>query len=152
MTSTAEIDRRSLLASAAAIGGAFVLGFELPIRSDAVHAADGAAEINAWIVIHPDESITLRYPRAEMGQGSYTALPMLLAEELECDWSKVKVEIVEPAVKSQAQPHLWRHVLDWQPHGPRVTGLRAQGGRRGTRNTYRRCRPGMECARAGVPG
>jgi isoquinoline 1-oxidoreductase beta subunit len=83
MTSIQEIDRRSLLASAAAIGGAFVLGFELPIRSDTVRAADGAPEINAWIVIHPDDSVTLRYPRAEMGQGSYTALPMLLAEELE---------------------------------------------------------------------
>jgi isoquinoline 1-oxidoreductase beta subunit len=98
MTFIPKIDRRSLLASAAAIGGAFVLGFELPIRSDTAHAANGAPEINAWIVIHPDDSITLRYPRAEMGQGSYTALPMLLAEELECDWSKVKVEIVEPAV------------------------------------------------------
>src|ERR1700738_2914924 len=98
MTFIPKIDRRSLLASAAAIGGAFVLGFELPIRSDTAHAANGAPEINAWIVIHPDDSITLRYPRAEMGQGSYTALPMLLAEELECDWSKGKVETVEPAV------------------------------------------------------
>ncbi len=98
MTSIHEIDRRSLLASAAAIGGAFVLGFELPIRSDTARAADGAPEINAWVVVHPDDSVTLRYPRAEMGQGSYTALPMLLAEELECAWSKVKVEIVEPAV------------------------------------------------------
>ena len=96
MTASQAIDRRSFLASAAA--GTFVLGFEIPIRPDPVRAAEGAPEINAWVVIHPDDSVILRYPRAEMGQGSYTAVPMMLAEELECDWSKVTVEIVEPAV------------------------------------------------------
>jgi isoquinoline 1-oxidoreductase beta subunit len=96
MTVMQEIDRRSFLASTAAVGGAFVLGFELPVRS--ARGADEAPEINAWVIVHPDDSIVLRYPRAEMGQGSYTAVPMMLAEELECDWSKVKVEIVEPAV------------------------------------------------------
>ena len=96
MTATGQIDRRSLLASTAAAGGAFVLGFECPVPE--AHAAEDGPEINAWVVIHPDDSIILRYPRAEMGQGSYTALPMMLADELECDWSKVKVEIVEPAV------------------------------------------------------
>src|SRR6516162_48736 len=97
MTATGQIDRRSLLASTAAAGGAFVLGFELPVP-DIAHAAEDGPEINAWVIIYPDDGIILRYPRAEMGQGSYTAVPMMLAEELECDWSKVKVEIVEPAV------------------------------------------------------
>ena len=98
MTAIREIDRRSFLASTAAIGGAFVLGFEFPLPPDAARAAEDGPEINAWVIIHPDDSVVLRYPRAEMGQGSYTAVPMMLAEELECDWSKVNVEIVEPAV------------------------------------------------------
>ena len=49
-------------------------------------------EIDAWIAIDPDDSILIRYQRSEMGQGSMTALPMIIAEELQCDWSKVRVE------------------------------------------------------------
>src|SRR5258707_6118793 len=49
-------------------------------------------EIDAWIAIDPDDSILIRYQRSEMGQGSMTALPMMIAEELQCDWSKVRIE------------------------------------------------------------
>jgi len=49
-------------------------------------------EIDAWIAIDPDDSILIRYQRSEMGQGSMTALPMIIAEELQCDWSKVRIE------------------------------------------------------------
>src|SRR5262249_34881061 len=96
MTATGQIDRRSFLVSTAAAAGGFVVGFELPVP-DMAHAVEDGPEITAWFIIHPDGSITLRSPRAERGQGIYTAVPMMLAEELECDWSKVKVEIVEPA-------------------------------------------------------
>ena len=50
-------------------------------------------EIDAWIAIDPDDSILIRYQRAEMGQGSMTALPMIVTEELQCDWSKVRDRI-----------------------------------------------------------
>src|ERR1039458_4144600 len=49
-------------------------------------------EIDAWIAIDPDDSDLIRYQRSEMGQGSMTALPMIIAEELQCDWSKVRIE------------------------------------------------------------
>ena len=49
-------------------------------------------EMNAWLIIEPDDSIIIRYPRSEMGQGSFTALPMMVADELEADWSKVRAE------------------------------------------------------------
>src|SRR6202041_663328 len=53
-------------------------------------------DIDAWIAIDPDDSILIRYQRSEMGQGSMTALPMIITEELQCDWSKVRIEYASP--------------------------------------------------------
>ena len=89
-------DRRSFLASIAAVGGSLVLGFEIPFGTRATHASVGPREITAWIVIEPDETVIIRVAKSEMGQGSFTALPMLVAEELECDWSKVRAEFAPP--------------------------------------------------------
>ena len=50
-------------------------------------------EVNAFLVIDPDGGILFRSPHNEMGQGAITALPMIIAEELECDWSKVQGRI-----------------------------------------------------------
>jgi isoquinoline 1-oxidoreductase beta subunit len=89
---TSRMNRRGFLASIAATGGALTLGFHIPSSA----SAGGATEINAWIVIDPDDSVIIRVARSEMGQGVSTALPMLVAEELGCDWSKVKIEFPSP--------------------------------------------------------
>ena len=64
-----------------------------PWNEDNAYAAN---EIDAWIAIDPDDSILIRYQRSEMGQGSMTALPMIITEELHCDWSKVRIEYASP--------------------------------------------------------
>jgi isoquinoline 1-oxidoreductase beta subunit len=94
------MNRRDFLRSVAAVGGALTLGFDIPFAAGATRATeapdDAATEISAWIVIAPDDTVIIRVAKAEMGQGVLTALPMLVAEELACDWSKVKAEFVAP--------------------------------------------------------
>ena len=98
MAQMTAISRRSFLVGVGAVGGGLWLGFNLPSGKGPVDAvAAEAAEINAWIVIEPDDTVRIRVARSEMGQGSFTALPMLVAEELECDWSKVKAEYASVA-------------------------------------------------------
>jgi isoquinoline 1-oxidoreductase beta subunit len=83
------------------VGGAFVLGFALPswrVRAATIaekpwtSPAAGGAEVNAWLIIGGDESVTIRVAQSEMGEGVFTSMPMLVAEELECDWTKVRAE------------------------------------------------------------
>ena len=88
-----NISRREFLKASAAVGGGLTVGFG-PLGAAAQNLAQKGegAEITAWVVIRPDDAIIIRYARAEMGQGSMTSAPMLVAEELECDWRRVKVE------------------------------------------------------------
>ena len=98
MAHTLEMTRRSFLVSVTAFGSGLALGFHLPTRSGLGEAeAAQAAEMNAWILIEPDDTVRIRVARSEMGQGSFTALPMLVAEELECDWNAVKAEYASVA-------------------------------------------------------
>lgn len=92
MSDLRQLSRRSFVASVATLGGGLALGFHLPISVEAAHAAEGPTEVNAWVVIHPDDAVVIRVARSEMGQGITTALPMLVAEELECDWNRVRAE------------------------------------------------------------
>jgi isoquinoline 1-oxidoreductase beta subunit len=96
MTSGGELDRRSFLVGASAAGGGFALGLAVAFGPVPVRAADGSPEITCWVVIAPDNTVTIRVAHAEMGQGTLTALAMLVAEELECDWSKVRTTFVSP--------------------------------------------------------
>jgi isoquinoline 1-oxidoreductase beta subunit len=100
MTIMNQISRRQFIATSLTAAGGFALGIGIgghaeaatldvrPWSDDLPHAG----EINAWVVINPDDSVIVRYGRAEMGQGSFTALPQILTEELECDWAFVKPE------------------------------------------------------------
>jgi isoquinoline 1-oxidoreductase beta subunit len=98
---TINLSRRSFITTAVTAAGGFALGVgigdpaeaaTLSVRPWGEEGARYPGEINAWVVINPDDSVIIRYGRAEMGQGSFTALPQILTEELECDWALVKPE------------------------------------------------------------
>jgi isoquinoline 1-oxidoreductase beta subunit len=97
MTCGGDLDRRSFLVAASAAAGGLTLGFAIPF-AEAAPAANAAAEITCWIAIAPDDTVTIRVARSEMGQGAMTGLAMLVAEELACDWSKVRTEFVSPTL------------------------------------------------------
>jgi len=98
MSEFIKLSRRAFLVRSSVTGAGLLLGFHLPARRKLAAApldsagADQPVEVNAWIEIHPDNSVLIRVARSEMGQGIFTALPMLVAEELDCDWSKVRAE------------------------------------------------------------
>src|SRR5215470_2267537 len=85
-----NVSRREFLKQSAAIGGGLTIGCG-PLGVFAQKPSEGV-EITAWVVVRPDDGIVIRYARSEMGQGSMTSAPMLVAEELECDWKRVKIE------------------------------------------------------------
>jgi isoquinoline 1-oxidoreductase subunit beta len=102
-----KIDRRSFLVGTAAVGGGLSLALRLPFSPDAANAAAmGVPEINAWVVVRPDDSVVIRIARSEMGQGSLTGLAQLVAEELDCDWSKVTTEYPTPG-ENVARKRIW---------------------------------------------
>jgi isoquinoline 1-oxidoreductase subunit beta len=101
--SASPLSRRHFIVTAATAAGGFAIGIGLrkaPALTVAAQPWDDDAtnphEIDAWIAIDPDDSVLIRYQRSEMGQGSMTALPMMITEELRCDWSKVRVEYASP--------------------------------------------------------
>ena len=108
MSMNRETNRREFIVTAAAVGGGMTLGIAFTkgeVRRAAVAArvsgrpweslaGKGDVEVGPWVVIAPDDTVTLRIGQSEMGQGVITSCAKLLAEELECDWSKVRAEYV----------------------------------------------------------
>jgi isoquinoline 1-oxidoreductase subunit beta len=130
----ARLSRRKFMVASAAAGGGLALSFHLPFGADPV-AAQGAAvgtEVNAWVVIKPDDSCVIRIARSEMGQGTLTGLAQLVAEELQCDWSKVTTESIT-AGQNLARQRVW--------------GDMSTGGSRGIRGSQDYVRRGGAVAR-----
>ena len=98
-----KLTRRAFVIGTAAAGAGLALGLDLPFGGPTVvRAADGSPEVNVWVVIRPDDTVVIRIARSEMGQGTLTGLAQLVAEELECDWSKVTPNIRRPGKASHA--------------------------------------------------
>jgi isoquinoline 1-oxidoreductase beta subunit len=136
-THMTTLPRRGALAGAAAALGAFSFGFHIPLARDAAAKLAGPAaaetpEINAWVVVKPDETVVIRIARSEMGQGTLTGLAQLVAEELECDWARVTTEYPTPG-QNLARSRVW--------------GNFSTGGSRGIRESHEYVRKGGAAAR-----
>src|SRR5438067_7965922 len=132
MSASPQLDRRSLLVSAAAIGGGLSLGLRIPFGLAGAQAADSVPEVNAWVVSRPDDTVVIRIARSEMGQGTLTGIAQLVAEELECDWSKITTEYPTPG-QNEARNRVW--------------GNFSTGGSRGIRESNQYVREGGAAAR-----
>lgn len=124
--------RRRFLAGSAAAAGGLTLGFHIPLAGAQPKSAAPVPEINAWVVVKPDDTVVIRIARSEMGQGSLTGLAQLVAEELDCDWSKVTTEYPTPG-QNLARNRAW--------------GNFSTGGSRGIRESHDYVRKGGAAAR-----
>ena len=133
MTHSLQVDRRTFVIGAAAAGGGLALGLDIPFGAPKAAAAQGSVpEVNAWVVIKPDDTVVIRVARSEMGQGTITGLAQLAAEELECDWAKVTIEYPTPGESVKRK---------------RVWGDYSTGGSRGIRDSHEYVRKGGAAAR-----
>jgi isoquinoline 1-oxidoreductase beta subunit len=132
ITKAPKIDRRSFIIGTAAVGGGLALGLNIPLGGSVVRAQDGSPEITHWVVIRPDDTVVIRIARSEMGQGTITGLAQMVAEELECDWSKVTTEYPTPG-QSVKRKRIW--------------GDFSTGGSRGIRTSHEYVRQGGAAAR-----
>jgi len=125
-----RLSRRRFLASGASAG--LVVAFHIPFAGKAAAQGADAPEINAWVVVRPDDTVVIRIARSEMGQGSLTGLAQLVAEELECNWAKVSTEYPTPG-QNLARNRAW--------------GNFSTGGSRGIRESHDYVRKGGATAR-----
>jgi len=127
------LTRRQFVVSSAFASGGLALGFHFPAAAQSNELSTlGGSEINAWVVVRPDDSCVIRIARAEMGQGTHTGLAQLVAEELECDWAKVSLQTFTPG-QNLARKRVWRNM--------------STGGSRGIRESHEYVRQGGAAAR-----
>jgi isoquinoline 1-oxidoreductase beta subunit len=124
-----SLTRRDFVVASATAAGGLAITVMMPGLAEAAtigaqtYGPDASPhDVNAFLAIEPDGSILIRSPHNEMGQGAITALPMIVAEELECDWAKVKVEYASPS----------RNLREHRVYGNMVTA-----GSRGVRTSWR---------------
>jgi isoquinoline 1-oxidoreductase beta subunit len=131
MTMNIRLNRRQFVVSAAA--GGFSLGWKLPAARAQMGVPAAGSAVGIWAVIAPDDTTTIRIARSEMGQGTFTGLAQLVADELDADWSKVRAEYVSPEM-NLANKRAW--------------GDMSTGGSRGIRGSVDYVRQGGAAARA----
>ncbi|MDR7295204.1 isoquinoline 1-oxidoreductase beta subunit [Pelomonas aquatica] len=129
--SAAVLNRRGFLHATSAAAGGLMVGFHVPGLAQT--AAADTPELNAWVQVLPDDTVVIRIARSEMGQGTLTGLAQLVAEELECDWTRVKTEYPTPG-QNLARNRAW--------------GSMSTGGSRGVRESHEYVRKGGALARA----
>ena len=128
-----NLSRRRFVVGTAAAGGGLALGLHVPFAAaQAAKGAAPAAEVNLWVAIKPDNTCVVRIARSEMGQGTFTGLAQLVAEELECDWRKVTIEPITPHA-NLARDRVWKDM--------------STGGSRGIRGSNDYVRQGGAAAR-----
>ena len=128
-----SLTRRQFVVSSAMASGGLALGFHFPAAAQSNELSTlGGSEINAWVVVRPDDSCVIRIARAEMGQGTHTGLAQLVVEELECDWAKVSLQTFTPG-QNLARKRVWRNM--------------STGGSRGIRESHEYVRQGGAAAR-----
>ena len=132
-----DTTRRDFIRAGAIAGGGLLLGFRLPGHSRLTNVLaslapkDDPFAPNAWIRIGADDVITIVVDRSEMGQGVNTALPMLIAEELDADWSRIRVE----------------HAPVDPVYNNRLFGMQATGGSSSVRSSWQHFREAGAAAR-----
>jgi len=131
-TEQLSLTRREFLIGTATAGAGFSLGLYLPFASATAATAELPPEVNAWVVIQPDDTVIIRIARSEMGQGTLTGLAQMVAEELECDWSRVTTEYPSPG-QNLARDRVW--------------GSFSTGGSQGIRGSHDYVRKGGAVAR-----
>jgi isoquinoline 1-oxidoreductase beta subunit len=140
-TSTSSLTRRRFIGTSGVVAGGLVVAFHVPFGEKAfaqgamaspASAAPKVPEVNAWVVVKPDDTVVIRIARSEMGQGTLTGLAQLVAEELDCDWAKVTTEYPTPG-QNLARNRVW--------------GNFSTGGSRGVRESNEYVRKGGAAAR-----